>query len=100
MDTKNVEKMTTIEARSEIAELLVAVDKEYCYACDRWGREFDDRNTINDWVAYINQYLVLATLAGATHEQVEAGFIKAANLAVSAIAALKRNGKFPERHYD
>lgn len=96
----NKPKRVTIEVKEEIAELLLALDREHCYACDKWGHDFDDHNTINDWVAYINIYLGHASTTMATPDQVEAGFLKAANLALSALAVLKRNGKFPDRHYD
>jgi hypothetical protein len=89
-----------IEVKEEIADLLLALDKEHCYSCDKWGHDFDDQNTINDWVAYINQYLSLATPMNATPEQVRAGFTKAMNLCLNALAAERRNGKFPDRRYD
>lgn len=96
----NKPKRVTIEVKAEIADLLVALDREHCYSCDKWGHDFDDHNTINDWVSYINQYLALATPMDATDAQVQAGFTKAMNLCLSALAARGRNGKFAPRHYD
>lgn len=100
LKTLKMPKRVTIEVKEEIADLLLALDKEHCYSCSKWGHDFDDQNTINDWVAFVNQYLALATPIMATDNQIKAGFTKAMNLCLNALAALKRNGKFPGRHYD
>jgi hypothetical protein len=94
------QKKKIIRVKVDLSSILELIDSENCYACDKFGHDFDDHNTLNDWVTYINIYLSDASRMNATPEQVKAGLVKAANLCVSALAALERNGKFPDRHYD
>jgi len=97
---KKKPKRVMIEVREDLAPIFQAIDKENCYACDKWGTDFDDHNTINDWAAYVNIYLAHATTLRATVEQQKSGVIKAGNLCIGALLALARNGKFADRHYD
>ncbi len=73
-----------------------------------WSFEFDDKNTMSDWVSFINIYLgrAIDTAASAkpAAERVAAfrkNMVKVAALAVAAVEAVDRNGeKFAVRHYD
>lgn len=73
---------------------LISAEREYQNA--KWGSEFDDKNTRNDWVAYISQYLGKAVTFGPDTAQFRNALTKVAALAV---AALERENYAP-RHYD
>lgn len=89
------------EEHKEILDKVVKmVLKEHCYSCDKWGTDFDDHNTINDWVAYITNYVSESTNIKYDIKAQRVGLIKAANLCISALVASYRNGKFADRHYD
>jgi len=38
-------------------KIFKEIDKEREYQDNKWGDEFDSKNTLNDWVTYINIYL-------------------------------------------
>lgn len=67
----------------------------------RWGTEFDDQNTVNDWAAYVNTYVARATaMENRDNPDVQYdAFIKAAGLALTA-AARVITGNVAPRHYD
>jgi hypothetical protein len=73
---------------------------------EKWGNDFDDQNTINDWVAYITSYATRgATAGGWFHPEASdrfcQGMVKVAALAIAAIEACERNQHaFAPRHYD
>lgn len=73
---------------------------ELKYANDKWGTEFDDKNTLNDWVTYITIYASDAAKMVTPPAEQRSKLLKAAGLAVSALSALERNGSFAERHYE
>lgn len=74
--------------------------KELEYAEGKWGTTFDDNNTLNDWVTYINMYASQASRIDSSDEVKRASLIKAAGIAISALVTLERNGEFPPRHYE
>ena len=69
-----------------------------------WGTDFDDKNTANDWCAFICDYVAAGACQGREDKYTPARFethlIKAAALCVSAIAAIRRNGDCAPRHYE
>jgi len=65
-----------------------------------WGREFDDRNTPSDWVAYIAQYAGRHISAPFDPDLFRRDMLSTAALAVAAIEALDRNEGMPTRHFD
>lgn len=69
-----------------------------------WGIEFDDKNTANDWVAFIIYYLGQGSYSGRKElyspEKFQVNFKKAAALCLSAIVAVDRNGDCAPRHYE
>jgi len=81
-------------------KIIDEIDKELDYANGKWGTEFDDKNTINDWAAYIQIYVGQAVRMGSSKEEQKKQLTKAAGLAISALEAFERNGGFPPRHYD
>jgi hypothetical protein len=82
--------------------LFDQIATERQYQDQRWGTEFDDKNTLNDWAAYINVYLTRALCmenVGKPENQ-RIAMVKVAALSVAALEAFDRNGKFAPRHYD
>lgn len=91
--------MTNEEVKQVQDEALNAIRVEREYQNKRWGTEFDDNNTINDWVTYITRYAGQAAFAEVGQSQVTQ-LVKVAALAVAALEAYARNDGFPSRHYD
>jgi hypothetical protein len=74
---------------------------------EQWGTDFDDANTINDWISYITGYTghvydYARSSRGRVQDLdgVRSELLKVAGLALSAVKAMDRNGSFPPRHYD
>jgi len=80
--------------------ILEEISEERKYQDDRWGEAFDDKNTLNDWVAYIAMYSSDAARIDSTPYLQRKHLLKAATLCVAAIEAYDRNKCFPARHYD
>ena len=89
--------MIKILSRPETILRDVVTERQHQVA--KWGIEFDDKNTINDWVSYITSYAGQAAFednaAVRRHK-----LIQVAALAVAAVEAFDRNLSFPNRHYD
>ena len=83
---------------------LQTVLKEICVECEyqdgMGGVEFDDCNTLNDWVTYIAIYTGQAARMDVLLKDQRKNMLKAATLAVAAIASFDRNGQFAPRHYE
>lgn len=80
---------------------LEALIEERQYSQNKWAAEFDSKNTLNDWIAYICMY---ASSAGRIFrsdqpELIYKKLIKAANLCLLA-AERVRTGERGRRHYD
>jgi hypothetical protein len=73
--------------------ILEDITAERAYQEKSWGTAFDDRNTLNDWVAYA------ASMKATPAEQRE-GILKTATILIAAVEAFDRNKGFPPRHYD
>lgn len=84
----------------ERAVVFAQIDRERTYQNTKWGTTFDDRNTVNDWVTYINQYAGDAARMNMDAVEVRTKLVKVASLAVAAIETCDRNAGFPPRHYD
>lgn len=81
-------------------KILKEIKEERSYQDSKWGTEFDDRNTANDWTTYITQYASNAAFAKNLDEW-RVQMLKTAALAVAALEAFDRNqGLLPKRHYD
>lgn len=77
-----------------------------------WGTEFDDRNTPNDWAAYIGIYVGKAVESIKSdeggkrtlhfdREGFRSNMMKAAAIAVAAVEAFDRlDGEMAKRHYE
>ena len=93
-----------MEGEAMINHILAKVQEEVVRQLVLWGNEFDDKNTANDWVSFCTHYLSEASYVGRKNEYTPEKFIenmtKVAGLAVSAIAAVLRNGDCAPRHYE
>ena len=68
-----------------------------------WGSEFDDRNTINDWIAYLVKYLGRAISAAGTSDKDASdgiGFRNAIKKVAALCIAILERGAYAPRHYD
>jgi hypothetical protein len=83
-----------------VAKILLDILAERDYQDEMWGQAFDNNNTINDWVSYITRYCGRATCMDADTENQREAMVKVAALAVAALEAFDRNGKFAPRHYE
>lgn len=82
------------------AGIINEIFAELDYANEKWGAEFDDENTLNDWVTHICMYAGDAAKITAPPSEQRAKLIKSASIAISALIALDHNGGFRARHYE
>lgn len=82
-----------------IDQILQEVKQEQERAAKKWGVDFDDKNTANDWVAYITRYAGMAVTFPFNRTAFEDNMVKVAGLAASAVASSRTGGPAP-RHYD
>ena len=75
------------------------IEKEREYQDGKFGSEFDDKNTVNDWVTYVNRYASDAAFTGSPDMQ-RTKLLKVATLAVAALETFDRNDGFAVRHYE
>lgn len=82
-----------------IAVILDEIGREIERAKKEWGEEFDRKNNLDNWIAYVVKYLGKAAAMGATIEEQETNLRKAAGILISAIDMMRREG-FQPRHYE
>jgi hypothetical protein len=80
-------------------EVLAQVVQEVQRAREMWGTRFDEKNTLNDWIAYVSIYLGRAAVMGTPKEEVKKNIRKAAALVFSALYWAENDSLAP-RHYD
>ncbi len=90
---------------ADLSAARASLELEIDYA-RKWGIEFDDDNTPNDWAAYIALYTgkAIEMTDGRPDlsldcERFRQNMIKVASLALHAVAAVDRGGP-ALRHYD
>lgn len=78
-----------------------ALKREQDYAHDKWGDEFDDKNTLNDWLTYAAMYASDAARMDRQDDQdwQYRMLIKSAALLMAA-ATRVREDRMAGRHYD
>lgn len=80
--------------------ILAAIETERTRQNTLWGNSFDEKNTPNDWVAYISRYVNEGAYDGReqkfSDERFREFLMKAATLCVAAL----EQEKFAPRHYD
>ena len=84
--------------------LITEIAEERVRQVKLWGNDFDNKNTANDWAAYICNYVTSGAYAGREAKYTPEGFrtclLKAATLCVAAVEAIDRNGDCAPRHYE
>lgn len=80
-------------------DIVQSIVDERAKQVTQWGEDFDDRNTVNDWVATLTYYVGKASNCR-PDGRAATEFLKVAAVAIAAIEAFGRNGGFPERHFD
>ena len=88
---------------NERTEIIKDIIKEREYQIERWGLDFDTKNTPNDWATYIVRYLAYSVPGTEIfdHELFYKNMIKVATLAIAAAEQCKHtDGNMPPRHYD
>jgi hypothetical protein len=81
-------------------ELYKKVCDERDYQDKMWGNDFDDKNTMNDWITYIAKFAGRAGSVGKDLDYQKEGLVKVMALAMAALESCDRNNGFPKRHYD
>ena len=88
----------------EVRKIIDYIRNEFTRQLSLWGTDFDDKNTANDWAAYISRYVNEGAYSGRQEKYTPKRFrehlIKAATLCVAAVAAIDRNGDCAPRHYE
>lgn len=82
-----------------IEDLGVDVVQEVLRARKQWGTQFDLKNTLNDWMAYVQIYMGQAAKMGASKDDVTTNLRKAAGLVLSTLYHAE-NDLLAPRHYD
>jgi hypothetical protein len=80
-------------------QIFKDIEAERKYQDEKWGRDFDDKNTTNDWAAYIVQYLGNVIKMPYDKQTVRKGMLKVATLAVAALERIDSD-TVAKRHYD
>lgn len=79
------------------AEIFIKIDAERSYQEQKWGNEFDNLNTPNDWVSYLTKYLGKSVNSHAKDcADFRGNILKVATMCV---AILERE-QYAPRHYD
>ncbi len=82
-------------------QILEEINKERERQEEIWGVGFDDKNTRNDFVAYIAEYAGRGSTYGASPAEFRKRMVQVAALAVSAVETFDRlDGGMAARHYD
>jgi hypothetical protein len=76
------------------------IEEERSYQDSLWGDEFDKKNTLNDWVSYMNTYSGQASKIGTPKEEQRRQLLKAVTIGVAALERFDTDGGFAPRHYD
>jgi hypothetical protein len=77
-------------------EVFEEIEKERAYQQDKWGNDFDEKNTPNDWVAYMSKYLGQAVTMPFDVEKFRTQILKVATIATAVL----EQADYAPRHYD
>lgn len=81
------------------AEIMNLVRLEMERAETQWGHDFDNKNTLNDWAAYMVIYLGKALEMEATPETIMKNLRKAAGITIATLVQYESAG-IAARHYE
>lgn len=87
-----------------VEEVINETQKQFERAVELWGFNFDDKNTANDWTAYICYYVTSGAYSGRqeayTPKKFREHLAKAAGLCLAGMLAIDRNSDCAPRHYE
>jgi hypothetical protein len=92
--------MDHMQKQPHRAAILNELSRERDRQDTLWGHDFDDKNTLNDWISYITRYAGAAGSAAKTPNAQRAFMFKATTIGLAALEAFGRNKGFPPRHYE
>ena len=96
--------MREFDRKLQLELILAGIKTERGRQTKLWGDDFDDKNTANDWAAYISNYVNSGAYSGRqnkyTSERFRKHLLEAATLCVAAVDAIDRNGDCAPRHYE
>ena len=88
------------EAMARRRHILEEISTERDHQCLRYSEEFDHKNTLSDWIAFITIQLGRSAETAASKSEQRTRMVKVAALAVAAVEAFDRRNEFGARHYD
>lgn len=97
-ETKNNTEKKDWTTEQPLLEFVAKMVAERAYQVNKWGHEFDSKNTANDWVAYIARYVDSAVTLPWDKEQFQKGLVKVATLCAAAYEWSEKG--MANRHYD
>lgn len=77
-------------------DIFDQIEIERAYQDSKWGPNFDDKNTVNDWVTYMMSYLGKAVTFPLDINAFRTAILKVATLGV----AILEQDSYAPRHYD
>ncbi len=93
--TRQIVKESDISPRQKLYDEIEGVIQQYA------NETFDDKNTANDWIAYIAHYASKGCTLPFDGLTFRKAMVVTAGLAISAIETYDRNnGNMAKRHYD
>ena len=87
-------------------DIFAKIDKEREHQDQTWGHEFDDKNTVNDWLTYMAIYQARAAEMDRETkvldiDQVKKNVLKSITIGVAMLETIERNeNSIAPRHYD
>lgn len=80
--------------------IIEEIRQERGYQDSQWGHDFDDKNTLNDWVTAVNQYMAKASGIDVSPEDQRKYMLKAGAIIVASLESFDRNNGFAPRHFE
>lgn len=77
-------------------DIFEQVESERAYQDGKWGRDFDDANTPNDWIAYLIIYAARAVCIPWNKAKFREGILKV----MTICCAILEQDNYAPRHYD
>lgn len=78
-----------------LRQVISDIEDERLRQEDQWGVVNDDRNTLNDWLVYVQKFSLKSSRAQPNSPVQRKRLVQVAALAVAAIESFDRNRGFP-----
>ena len=76
--------------------IITDIEEELINSQNKWGVDFDNKNTADDWAAFIVRYLGQAISLPLNTVDFRNKMIKVAALAIASLETLARNRRLPK----